>query len=76
MITRSRQLRHRVLSTTTPGQARVWCRQHFGAAWDPLEHRDGTWCVRWDGKFRSIGPQYIWRFAREQDAVLFSLRWT
>jgi hypothetical protein len=39
------------------------------------ENRQGTWCCFWGG-FREAKGNYLYHFAREQDAVIFALKWS
>ena len=42
-----------------------WCKEHFG--WSDRGDCDIVWCYTGEGRFI---------FQREEDAVLFALRWT
>ncbi len=55
--------------------AEDWCRSQWGPRWSVTENRQGTWCCFWGG-FREANGNYRYHFAREQDAVLFALRWS
>ena len=55
-----------------------WCLAQFGVQWnavsrDPAE-RSGRWTVLWCGP--SDNKSYRWHFKNEQDAVVFTLRWS
>lgn len=54
--------------------AKTWCQAQWGARWNALDNRDGTWSVFWAGRARS--EHYRWIFETEQQAILFSLRWS
>ena len=55
-------------------RAQAWCRNEWGQRWSVLDNRQGTWCCFWAG-FRD-GGGYRYHFVNEQDAILFSLRWS
>lgn len=68
------QLDHEVYTPKeTVELAKAWCHEQWGARWDVLDNRHGTWSVFWAGFDRP--KQYRWCFATAQQAVLFSLRW-
>lgn len=50
-----------------------WCIEQYGKQFDVVDNRTGTWSYCWAGVERM--RQYEYQFAREQDAVMFSLRW-
>jgi hypothetical protein len=51
-----------------------WCAAQFGPRWDPVDCRTGAWTVLWAGK--SDPDHYDWCFAREQDLMLFLLKYS
>ncbi len=59
-----------------------WCYGQFGPRWGLVESknesRSGTWTVLWIGHDSrgQLSRNYRWHFAREQDAMLFQLRWS
>ena len=55
-------------------EATEWCKEKFGPRWEAIGNRQGKWCVFWRG--RENFSQYEWNFEHEEDAVLFSLRWS
>lgn len=54
-------------------EATKWCEDVFGARWEAIGNRQGRWCVFWRG--RSVPETYEWSFEREQDFLLFMLKW-
>ena len=54
--------------------AEAWCRAEWGERWSVTENKQGTWCCFWGG-FREAKGNYLYHFAREQDAIVFALRW-
>ena len=54
--------------------AKVWCEEKWGKRWSVIDNQKGMWCVFWGG--REIPKSYKWYFQNEQDAILFSLRWS
>ena len=74
--TRSRQLDHKVYSNIEPHVARKWCTESFGEQWNAMDNRIGSWTCFWTGTGpERIHGKYVYRFAEEQDAVWFKLRW-
>lgn len=59
------------------GQAMIdqtqWCSAQFGPRWEAIGGQTGTWCVFWAGP--NDPGHYTWRFAHEQDLVLFLLKY-
>jgi hypothetical protein len=53
-------------------RSRAWCEKQFGKQID-VDNLTGSWTYVWAGVERM--REYEYRFAREQDAVLFSLKW-
>ena len=54
-------------------EATKWCEDMFGPRWEVIGNRQGRWCVFWTG--RSVPGTYEWSFEREQDFLLFALKW-
>lgn len=52
---------------------RDWCHGQFGPQWGLLDNKTGLWTYVWAGVERM--REYEYRFAREEDALLFSLKW-
>lgn len=52
---------------------RQWCHEQFGLRWNPLDNRSGRWAMFWAG--RDHFDQYMFCFAKEEDMLLFILRW-
>ena len=52
--------------------AKIWCEAEWGPQWSVTENRTGAWSVFWGGP----PGRYRWIFATEQQAVLFTLRWS
>jgi hypothetical protein len=53
--------------------AERWCRTHFGKRWS-LDARDGVWACFWGGPDRH--SEYRFNFARQADALIFTLKWS
>jgi hypothetical protein len=53
--------------------AGAWCQQQFGKRWEVIGNRDGYWCMFWAG--REAHDKYRFCFAREEDALIFTLKW-
>lgn len=51
---------------------RAWCQEHFGTQYG-IDNLTGSWTCFWAGVERM--REYEYRFAREEDAVLCSLKW-
>ena len=71
------RLEHTVLM---PGNAAVkvekakkWCNETFGKQWNVIDHKGGRWTVFWTGP--NEANSYLWRFAKEQDKLMFILKW-
>lgn len=54
-------------------EATKWCEETFGHRWEAIGNRQGRWCVFWRG--RAAPGSYEWSFEREQDFLLFMLKW-
>ena len=54
--------------------AMQWCYAEFGKRWEAIGYRTGVWAVFWAGM--ESFDQYRFCFAREQDMVWFTLRWS
>ncbi len=52
-------------------EAERWCKEHLGERWSVVSNRNGKWAVFWAGSDKPY--QYYWYFAREEDAVWFTL---
>jgi hypothetical protein len=70
-----RHLDHEVLiDGSLHREAARWCETQFGRRWEVMGYRSGLWCVFWAGP--GVGPgKYRFCFAREQDMMMFILRW-
>jgi hypothetical protein len=55
-------------------KASRWCAKQFGQRWEAIGYRSGLWCLFWAG--RDNPGKYRFCFAREQDMLLFILRWS
>lgn len=47
-----------------------WCTQHFGNRYS-VQHTEGLWSSIWIDKLNN----YYWYFKKEEDYLLFTLRW-
>jgi len=54
--------------------ANQWCEQHIGPRWCVIDNRTGTWCCFWAGN--TDFEYYLFHFLREEDAVMFGLKWS
>jgi hypothetical protein len=78
-------LGHRIMvrprSDNTVGQMMGWCLQHVGPRVNPFNPpsqktwRNGNWQIYWVGHGNTT-EHYEFAFQREQDAVVFSLKWS
>ena len=57
-------------------QAADWCQQRWGKRWSTIDNRQGVWCCFWLGTRGPNSGKYIYHFKNEQDAIVFSLRWS
>jgi hypothetical protein len=57
----------------------TWCHKQFGMRFSIVDRpnfgRDGTWQCVYDGRGREQ-VTYIFSFDHEQDALLFTLKWS
>jgi hypothetical protein len=54
--------------------AGLWCKEHFGSRWNPIDNRSGKWSMFYHA---GVVPQkYRFCFANEQDMMWFALRWS
>jgi len=79
--TRSRQLEYKVFSDVEPYIAKVWCNSTIGDQWCALDNRQGLWTCFWAGpshlrERNGEAGKYVYRFAEEQDALMFKIRWS
>ena len=65
---------HIVTAKTNHWEATDWCEKQLGKRWEVTGNREGVWCCFWRG--RSVPGHYDWYFLNEQDALLFTLKWT
>ena len=70
---RSTELKYKVHTDIEPYLVDDWLEKNVGPEWDAFKNRHGVWSVLWAG-LRSE-TKYVYSFAEERDAVLFSLRW-
>jgi hypothetical protein len=71
-----RHLNHGVwIDRSLHREAARWCETQFGRRWEVMGHGSGLWCVFWSGPGVWSG-KYRFCFAREQDMMMFVLRWT
>jgi hypothetical protein len=69
-----RTLEHYVLIDAEKHRAAgAWCLAQFGKRWEAIDHPDGFWAMFWAG--RDDHDRYIFHFAEDKDAMLFSLKW-
>ena len=69
-----RHLDHGVLiDSGLHAQAARWCTSYLGCRWEATGNRSGRWNMFWSG-FKDPG-KYRFCFAREQDMMMFILRW-
>jgi hypothetical protein len=59
-------------------EAKEWCEARWGARWEAIGNREGSWCVFWAGPgYIKYGQgQYQWWFETEEQRLLFALRWS
>ena len=70
-----RHLDHEVLiDSSLHNQAARWCASYLGRQWEVVDFRSGRWSMFWAG-FRDV-DKFKFCFAREQDMMMFMLRWT
>jgi hypothetical protein len=74
---RSRQLDYTVYSDVEPHVSNSWCVEMYGERWCAIDNRIGTWTCFYagTGPAREFG-KYVYRFAEENDAMFFTLRWS
>lgn len=79
-MTRLKQLECKIYSDIKPHVTHKWCVDQLGPRWDAFGNPEGRWAVFWVGPpwRRSLTDHkaYKYLFAREQDAVMFILRWS
>jgi hypothetical protein len=51
-----------------------WCLQQLGSRWNVMDNKTGTWCCFWSGN--KDFEYYLFHFLREEDAVMFGLKWS
>jgi hypothetical protein len=56
-------------------QAARWCTSYLGCRWEATGNRSGRWNMYWSGPGADAG-KYRFCFAREQDMMMFMLRWS
>jgi hypothetical protein len=72
-----RHLDHEVLiDSSLHREAARWCETQFGRRWEATGNRSGRWNMFWAGPGFGFPGQYRFCFAREQDMMMFILRWT
>lgn len=57
----------------------TWCRERIGMRWDSIFGKEGVWECRYLGYSLLLQkPAYVYEFIfdYEQDALLFSLKWS
>ena len=72
-----RRLKHKVLMKAQPSfdsrSAKNWCKETIGKSWDCMDHTEGQWACFWAGR---NDPQcYVFHFADEANALIFTLKW-
>jgi hypothetical protein len=75
-----KQLEYKIYSDIKPHVTYKWCIEQLGPRWDVFNNPDGRWSVFWVGppgrRTETNHKAYEYLFAREQDAVMFVLRWS
>lgn len=56
--------------------AEYWCRERFGKRWSVTDNKSGIWSCFWAGSRGPRSGMYVYSFANEEDAILFTLRWS
>jgi len=74
---RSSDFVHKILMPKEKNQWEIdqWCKDQFGARWEAVGNRSGTWCCFWRGFKNDASGDYEWFFVNKDDAMWFSLRW-
>jgi hypothetical protein len=79
-MTQLKRLEYKIYSDVKPHLTHKWCVDQLGPRWDVFDNREGRWAVFWVGPPRkrvsTNHKAYEYLFAREQDAVMFALRWS
>ena len=69
-----RKLEHYVLIDANKHRAAGnWCQTQFGKRWEAISDPTGAWTMFWAG--REDRDKYIFHFADEADALIFTLKW-
>jgi len=70
-----KKLEHSVLIDGKAHRAAgAWCLTQFGKRWEAIYGADGVWTMFWAGS--NNHDKYIFHFVKEQDMLMFILKWS